>query len=124
MRKDRKIYIDTARGIGILLVIIGHIVVFGNYPMQGAGGISNFIYSFHMPLFFIISGLCIKESKQLDRETLKRMAYSYLVPYTVWTVVYLGAFQALAFFGGQGSILHINTVEFVHAVSFCGLAPL
>ena len=36
-------WIDIARGIGIILVILGHI---------GIGKIGKFIYSFHIPLFF------------------------------------------------------------------------
>jgi len=44
-------YIDIARGIGILLVVLGH---------NDFGYISPFgyklIYSFHMPLFFFLSG--------------------------------------------------------------------
>ena len=39
-------WIDVAKGIAIVLVIIGHTVQFG-------GGTRNFIFSFHMPLFFL-----------------------------------------------------------------------
>jgi len=46
--------LDIAKGIGIILVIIGHMV--SSYPFM-------WIYSFHMPLFFIISGICFKEEK-------------------------------------------------------------
>ena len=42
-------WVDIAKGIAILLVIIGHTVKFG-------GGTRNFIFSFHMPLFFILTG--------------------------------------------------------------------
>lgn len=40
---------DIAKGIAILLVIIGHTVKFGSTTR-------NFIFSFHMPLFFLLSG--------------------------------------------------------------------
>ena len=46
---ERKKYIDIAKGIGILLVLIGHID-WGNYIL------TNTIYSFHMPLFMMVSG--------------------------------------------------------------------
>lgn len=42
-------WIDVAKGIAILLVIIGHTVQFGSATR-------NVIFSFHMPLFFILSG--------------------------------------------------------------------
>ncbi|WP_022682744.1 acyltransferase family protein [Sphingobium bisphenolivorans] len=42
-------WIDVARGIGILAVVIGHVWTRG--PLRDA------MYSFHMPLFFLLSGL-------------------------------------------------------------------
>lgn len=42
-------YIDTAKGIGIILVVIYH-------HLLGAEFINNWISSFHMPLFFMITG--------------------------------------------------------------------
>lgn len=44
---------DMARGMGIIFVIIGHAL-----PMDTYG--RAFVYSFHMPLFFIISGAVMK----------------------------------------------------------------
>ena len=47
---------DILKGIAILLVIIGHVC---DYLMIGGGGWANWhriIYSFHMPLFFFVSG--------------------------------------------------------------------
>ena len=41
-------WIDTAKGLGLLLVFIGHL-----HPPY----ISTWIYTFHMPLFFFLSGL-------------------------------------------------------------------
>ena len=46
---NRIAWIDVAKGITILLVIIGHTLTFGSATR-------NFIFSFHMPLFFILSG--------------------------------------------------------------------
>lgn len=46
--KERDHSIDILKGIGILLVIMGHCDIFGR--------ISGLIYSFHMPLFIILSG--------------------------------------------------------------------
>ena len=49
----REAWIDCARGIAILLVIVGHTI---------SGVLSGAIYSFHMPLFFIFSGITSKFS--------------------------------------------------------------
>lgn len=45
----RNIHVDISKGIGILLVVIGHL----DFP----AAIHDSIYLFHMPLFFIIAGL-------------------------------------------------------------------
>ena len=56
MKKDSRItWLDAARGYGILLVIFAHV----DYSY-----LRNIIYTFHMPLFFFLSGyvFCQKES--------------------------------------------------------------
>ena len=45
---ERYTWIDCIKGIGIFLVVLGHIYK-DNY-------IGQWIYSFHMPLFFMLSG--------------------------------------------------------------------
>lgn len=53
--KERNVTIDIMKGIGIILMVVGH----SGYPSF----LRNFIYTFHMPLFFMISGYLITESK-------------------------------------------------------------
>lgn len=48
--------IDILKGIGILLVIIGH----------SYGPCRNFIYLFHMPLFFMAAGYCMSSKYSND----------------------------------------------------------
>lgn len=43
-KKKRIIWLDTAKGIGILCVIAGHI---------GLSFVDSFLYSFNLPLFFL-----------------------------------------------------------------------
>jgi len=49
MKEARNSSLDIAKGIGIILVVIGHL---HEAPLL----LVKFIYSFHMPLFFILSG--------------------------------------------------------------------
>jgi fucose 4-O-acetylase-like acetyltransferase len=56
MEPKRINYTDIAKGIGIILVIFGH-------TLRGVPGLVNFIYSFHVPLFFVISGFFYSPSK-------------------------------------------------------------
>ena len=53
---DRISVIDVAKGIGIVLVIIGHTLPSDNL-------IRIFVYTFHMPLFFILAGMVMKVSR-------------------------------------------------------------
>ena len=48
MKTERENYIDVVRGIGIVLMILGHVPLSAHYD--------HFIHAFHMPMFFIISG--------------------------------------------------------------------
>ena len=49
----RKVPPDVAKGIGILLIVMGH-----NYLGYTSWGkqVCRFVYAFHVPLFFFISG--------------------------------------------------------------------
>ena len=61
--QNRIVYIDALRGFAILLVIVGHLIQF-NYSSGIENPIFNIIYSFHMPLFFFISGYVHSFSKK------------------------------------------------------------
>lgn len=54
MNEKRLNSIDIAKGIGIILVVVGHT----STPL----GISKIIYQFHMPFFFILSGFFYKDN--------------------------------------------------------------
>lgn len=57
MSESRRLdYIDIAKGMGIILVVAGHLLPEGNY-------LRAIIYSFHMPLFFFLSGYFLGQDK-------------------------------------------------------------
>lgn len=64
---------DYMRAIGAILVIVGHAVP---YKILG-----NFIYSFHMPLFFFVSGFVYKK-KTIMQTIIKKGRY-LIIPYLV-----------------------------------------
>lgn len=53
-KAERIEWIDIAKAITILIMIAGHTVNFGT-------GMRNLIFSFHMPLFYILTGYTIRE---------------------------------------------------------------
>lgn len=77
--KEYKDYIDLSKGIGILLVLVGH------------GPLETFYISvFHMPLFFFIAGLTFVAPMWRDCRTfLVKKTNRLLVPWTFFSVVSL-----------------------------------
>lgn len=74
-------YIDIAKGLGMILVVIGHCINAKVFP-----GI--WIYSFHMPLFFILSGICFNEKKYpIFLPFLKKRVQTLLLPCLYFSVV-------------------------------------
>lgn len=84
MNTKRITYLDFAKGIGILFVVLGHI----EYISEGLRG---FIASFHMPLFFIISGMLIahkSEEKNDFKSTIVKKSKGILIPYFWFSLLY------------------------------------
>lgn len=74
---NRNVTIDIAKGIGIIFVVLGH-----NNLVAKGGELYRVIFSFHMPLFFFLSGILIKESASFNQFFLSR-ATALLKPYFV-----------------------------------------
>lgn len=84
-------WINIARGIGMLLVVIGHAC---RCVGDGNKFLFQFIYSFHMPLFFFISGFCSVKIFRLDgiKEKLsycKNRAFRLIIPYIAVGIIYI-----------------------------------
>jgi acyltransferase len=75
----RVLWVDYAKVIGIYLVVLGH----GREMV-----ITNFIYSFHMPLFFMLSGYLFTDNKYPNyRYFLKKKTQQLLLPYFAFNVI-------------------------------------
>lgn len=74
---ERIAYVDAARGLAILCVVLGHL-----YP---GDGIVQYISSFHVPVFFILSGLLMaardgwktRRLTEFAAKKAKRLLYPY-----------------------------------------------
>lgn len=82
MDMQRNDSIDILKGIGILLVVLGH---------TGFAG-TSYIYLFHMAVFFMASGYFYKDRysdslKDLGKAVLKRIRGLW-VPVVIWNTVY------------------------------------
>lgn len=81
--KNRNIDIDVIKGLGIILMVLGHA-----YP-----AFRDWIYLFHMALFFLASGYCFNESKtgsfkDYKNYCIKKLKSLYL-PYVLINILFL-----------------------------------
>ena len=81
---SRLLTIDVARGVGILLVVLGHNTMF----RESSPGLYEAIYLFHMPLFFFLSGLFLFRSatQSSPREFISDRVGTIVYPYLVWSI--------------------------------------
>ncbi|MFD1953721.1 acyltransferase family protein [Paenibacillus thailandensis] len=77
----REIWIDVAKGLGIIAVVLGH--------SNPDSTVSHYIYWFHMPLFFFLSGYTFKtiSSGQELLGWVKRRSKQLLIPYLSFGLV-------------------------------------
>lgn len=93
VKSSRLVWVDIAKGIGIVLVVFGHVwrglhTAHFAIPPETYQWVDRLVYSFHMPLFFVLSGLFIARSVQKPSgvfliDKVKTIAY----PYVLWTVI-------------------------------------
>lgn len=85
MKKKRIEYIDIAKGICILLVVLGHELTWND-------ALRYFIYSFHIPMFFALSGMVMVVTYELDLPFdlfLKKNINGILKPYFQVSIIYI-----------------------------------
>lgn len=89
MKRRNLDFITVLYGLAALFVLFGH-----SHPLhipypEWLGGITRFVYVFHMPLFFFISGMLIAytaEGRDIGKWW-KAKAYRLLVPYIALTLL-------------------------------------
>ena len=95
---SRNFTIDFIRGTAILLVVLGHNIQYGSgdpfYQTEGylENTLFKLIYSFHMPLFAVLSGYLFYWSmKKPPKIVLIKRLISLLIPIFCWvTLVCMG----------------------------------
>lgn len=84
MTEKRINYFDMAKGLGIILVVLGHI----EYISEE---LRAWISSFHMPLFFVISGMlicCGNQSSRDMKSIVHKRFKGIMIPYISFTLIY------------------------------------
>lgn len=98
VERERRLDLDRAKGLAILLVVLGHLVA--QAPPEGAEWYEYFryaIYRFHMPFFLYLSGTVVVLSGALATPVagwprlLARRAERLLLPFFALGLLILGA---------------------------------
>lgn len=95
---DKRIeWIDIAKGIGIILVVIAHTQMPSYSMFYGNDNVVRLlIYSFHMPLFFFLSGMCFKNDGITFKEFLAKKIKTLILPYFTFSVIWIAFESALS----------------------------
>lgn len=104
-------YIDYTKGFAILLMVLGHVEICNEYMF-------NWIYSFHMPIFFVVCGMLMFYREQIGkvswRKIVKRRLYQLGVPYIT------GSLLLVIYFLLMESLSHVplKTLDYVQQCVF------
>ena len=80
MIKEKLVWIDNLKGLAIIAVVLGHI----------ASPLSKFIYAWHIPLFFFVSGLLINKDRSI-KDSIKRDFSRLMIPFYAFSLIGLMA---------------------------------
>ncbi|MEC1449983.1 acyltransferase family protein [Bacillus haynesii] len=72
-------WIDVSKGVGIILVVLGH--------TPTPDWLKTFIFAFHMPLFFFLSGLVYYDGNMTFTSFLFKKIKTLLLPYFIFSVL-------------------------------------
>ena len=89
IQKVRDTHIDCVKGIGIVLVVFGHNVLLAEY----GGFLFRFIYAFHVPLFFYLSGIFF-DPKVSFGKMIQAKSKTLLLPYVIVSMLQVVARKA------------------------------
>lgn len=109
MTTERVYWVDNAKAVAIILVIIGHS---GIYPESRA-----WIYSFHMHLFFFISGYCYTHRLTFHQLVINRFN-TLMVPYFVFGVIFCVFWWLRRFYGDSPDLTHSILYPLENVLSF------
>lgn len=123
--RNRIVGIDSLKGFAILTVVFGHCIdwilkaeIYPNFN-QILYVLFNFIYSFHMPLFFMISGLLFWYSKVYSRFKIKVIDFiwiDFIWEFIIWVFRYI--------FSNHATNLGISLYFFLSVVLGVGIPLL
>ena len=117
-KEERLEYIDIAKGIAILLVVVGHTVRRGNPVSEDI--VRGLIFSFHMPLFFVMSAITTRLSQdpyQLLKRTEKSFIRLIVPAISVYLLLQVIGIIRYGITGSRKAYLVLESGDFNHSES-------
>ncbi|MDR0546190.1 MAG: acyltransferase family protein [Dysgonamonadaceae bacterium] len=110
-------FIDALKGFAIFCVLWGHALQYlrGNYDFFH-NPLFEFIYSFHMPLFFVVSGFFFASSLKLNiKDFMLKKGKQLLLPCFSWAILFALLYVAT-------TIYHNTKIDYVRLLK--SVSPL
>ena len=101
-------WLNSAKGIGVILVVLGHLLY-----KSGFKEVNHFIYAFHMPMFFLVSGYIQKPT--LKKHFLLGKVQRLLLPFLCFTLLSLPLFAPKLLAEGATTTDVLLDTFYVHA---------
>ena len=93
MVKERQIWLDNLKGTLILIVVLGHTLLFTTLRAGENNYCYRLISSIWMPLFMFTSGVALGITNKNPQDIgnwliiIKKRIYSLLIPFVSWSIV-------------------------------------
>lgn len=81
MNQNRIYWIDAAKFLGIAWIAVGH--AYSILPLY----LVHYAYSFHLALFWCLSGICLNENNGNYNDVFRKSFKRYLIPYYFFNVL-------------------------------------
>lgn len=111
--------VDIAKGVGILLVVIGHLI--DQFDVEGQI-VYRFIYLFHMPLFFFLSGMFFREEEKFSVFFIKKFKRLF-VPFALANLFFFAVEMTRAYILGDRYDGSLGWVSLPYSVFGLGTVP-
>lgn len=112
MVKKRIQYIDLAKAVAIMLMVVGHYIQIFYEKSCNSNAIFISIYSFHMPLFFVLSGMVFRKPR--DGEGFIKWGFKKFKQLIIPSYIFI---LLTIFFMWLFSLLNVTLMPFNNEVS-------
>lgn len=100
VQKRRIFWIDAAKAIGIFCIVFGHVLQ--------TGILNKAVYTFHVPLFFFLSGVVFHYEEYDFLQLAKKQAKVLLYPYYIWAAFSIVVYFSMGHFIGESLAGHMG----------------